>query len=187
MVHPKIATLASQFKLHELKFQNASSYLASKLDSDQNPARLRQNLAQWQTIACRLEELAEQMSAHMPLKELEPFLQISADTSLQFLQITDQIETLSTTELTHATHSQSSPGFTAVQLRCDEFTTTPAATAPTTSTQRDSSRSDSQQPASTVAKNREATHILDMTGDELSSSSHCRRHNTSNDTRPPAT
>ena len=121
MVNPKIATLTNQFKLHELKFRNASNYLASRLDSDQNSARLRQNFAQLQTIACRLEELAEQMSAHMPLEELEPFLQISADTSLQILQIADQIETLSTTELTHATHSQSSPGFTAVQLRCDEF------------------------------------------------------------------
>ena len=123
MVHPKIVTLANQFKLHELKFQNASSYLASKLDSDQNPARLRQNLAQLQTIASRLEELAEQMSAHMPLEELEPFLQISADSSLEILQIIDQSENLTTTELTHAHHSQSSPAFTAVQLRCDEFTT----------------------------------------------------------------
>ena len=118
----------------------------------------------------------------MPLEELEPFLQISADTLLQILQIADQIETLSTTELTHATHSQSSPGFTAAQLRCDEFTTTPAATAPTTSTQRDSSISDSQQPASTVATNREATHILDMTGDELS-----RHLATVEDTTPPMT
>ena len=168
MVNPKIAALTNHFKLHELKFRNASNYLASRLDSDENPTRLRQSLAQLQTIACRLEELAEQMSTHMPLEELEPFLQISANTLLQILQIADQIETLSTTELTNATHSQSSPGFTAVQLRCDEFTTTPAATAPTTSTQRDSSRSDSQQPASTVATNREATHILDMTGDELS-------------------
>ena len=90
MVHPKIATLTNQFKLHELKFRNASNYLASRLDSDQNPARLRQNHAQLQTIACRLEELAEQMSAHMPLEELEPFLQISADTLLQILQIADQ-------------------------------------------------------------------------------------------------
>ena len=168
MVHPKIATLANQFKLHELKFQNASSYLASKLDSDQNPARLRQNLAQIQTVASRLEELVEQMSAHMPLEELELLLQISADTSHQILQITDQIENLTTTKLTHASRSQSSPAFTAVQLRFDEFTTAPAATAPTTSTQTDSSRSDIQQPASTVTTNREATHILDMTGLELS-------------------
>ena len=35
-------------------------------------------------------------------------------------------------------------------------------------TQTDSSRSDIQQPSSTVATNREATHILDMTGLELS-------------------
>ena len=168
MVHPKIATLANQFKLHELKFQNASSYLASKLDSDHNPARLRQNLAQLQTIASRLEELAEQMSVHMPLEELEPFLQISADTSLQILQITGQIENPTTTELTHALHSQSAPAFTAAQLRCDKFPTTPTVTATTTLTQTDSSRSDIQQPSSTVATNREATHILDMTGLELS-------------------
>ena len=74
MVNPKIATLTNQFKLHELKFRNASNYLASKLDSDQNPARLRQTLAQLQTIACKLEELAEQMSAQMLLEELEPLI-----------------------------------------------------------------------------------------------------------------
>ena len=41
---------------------------------------------------------------------------------------------------------------------------------------------DSQQPASTVATNREATHILDMTGDELS-----RHLATVDDTTPPMT
>ena len=45
---------------------------------------------------------------------------------------------------------------------------TPTATTPTTLTQTDSSRYDIQQPSSTVARNREANHILDMTGLELS-------------------
>ena len=43
------------------------------MDSDQNPARVRHNLAQLQTIACKLEELAEEMSAYLPLTEKEPF------------------------------------------------------------------------------------------------------------------
>ena len=148
MVNPKIATLTNQFKLHELKFQNASNYLSSKLVSDHKPARLRQNLPQLQTFASRLEELAEQVSAHLPLTELEPdflqnwslqeFLQISADISLQILQFSDQIENLTFTELTPACHSQSSPAFTAIQLRYDDFTKTPAA-RPSISTQTDSS------------------------------------------------
>ena len=39
-----------------------------------NPAGLRQNHAQLQTIACRFEEQAEKMFAHLPLTGLEQFL-----------------------------------------------------------------------------------------------------------------
>ena len=106
------------------------------------------------------------MSADLPLTNWSRSSRFHP-TFLQILQFTDQIENLKPTELTDANHSQSSPAFTAVQRRNDEFTTTPAAT-PAISTQRDSSRSENQQPASTVAIHREATHILDMTGDELS-------------------
>ena len=96
--------------------------------------------------------------------------------SLQILQFTNQTENLPPTKLTHASHSQSSLAFTTQAARS------------ATSTRMDSSRSNSQQPASTVATHQEATHILDMTGQRaLPSSCQRRRHNIPNDIRPPVT
>ena len=145
------------------------------MDCDQNPARLRQNLAHLQSFACRLEELAEKMSAHLPLTELELFLQISDDILLQILQFTDQIEDITVTELTHACHSQSSPAFSTVQLRCDEITTSPGATAPAILTQTDSSRSNSQQPIYSCHSSGSHSHFGHDRRRALSSSSHRRR------------
>ena len=123
------------------------------------------------------------MPAYLPLTELETILQISGDTSHQIIQFTDQIEDLTPTDLTHDSHCHSSTDFTVIQLRCDEFTTAPAATAPAISTQPDSSRSDSHEPASAVATHREAAQILDI----WLPSAYRLRHNTPNDTRMSVT
>ena len=79
MVNPKQQTLQNKFKLHDKTFTNSSNYLASQLDLNSTPTRLIEILAALKTVASKLENLAEQLSAHMTLDDLEPYLQKSAD------------------------------------------------------------------------------------------------------------
>ena len=91
MVNPKQQTLQNQFKLHDIKFTNSSNYLASQLDLNSTPTQLNEILAALKTVASKLENLAEQLSAHMTLGDLEPYLQKSADASILVLHYADKI------------------------------------------------------------------------------------------------
>ena len=91
MVNPKQQTLQNQFKLHDIKFTNSSNYLASQLDLNSTPTQLNEILAALKTVASKLENLAEQLSAHMTLDDLEPYLQKSADASILVLHYADKI------------------------------------------------------------------------------------------------
>ena len=91
MVNPKQQTLQNQFELHDIKFTNSSNYLASQLDLNSTPTQLNEILAALKTVAPKLENLAEQLSAHMTLDDLEPYLQKSADASILVLHYADKI------------------------------------------------------------------------------------------------
>ena len=91
MVNPKQQTLQNQFKLHDIKFTNSSNYLASQLDLNSTPTQLNEILAALKAVASKLENLAEQLSAHMTLGDLEPYLQKSADASILVLHYADKI------------------------------------------------------------------------------------------------
>ena len=71
MVNPKQQTLQNQFKLHDIKFTNSSNYLTSQLDLNSIPTQLNVILAAIETVALKLENLAEQLSAHMVLDDLD--------------------------------------------------------------------------------------------------------------------
>ena len=90
-MNPKIDTPNNYFRLHDCKFKNTSNSLASKLTSDNNIQRLREIFAQLQTIAAKLEEIFEQVSAFMTLDDLELFLQKSAELSLFLLHYADKL------------------------------------------------------------------------------------------------
>ena len=115
MVNPKIDTLKNKFRLQECKFENTSNYLASKLTSDNNIQRLREILAQLQTIVTKLEDISEQMSAFMTLDDLEPLLQKSADFSSILLHYADKID-----NLTQSGPSRSSSTFAPFVRRCKD-------------------------------------------------------------------
>ena len=91
MVNPEQQTLQNHFKLHDIKFTNSSNYLASQLDLNSTPTQLNEILAALKTVASKLENLAEQLSAHMTLDDLEPYLQKSADASILVLHYADKI------------------------------------------------------------------------------------------------
>ena len=91
MVNPKQLTLQNQFKLHETKFSNSSNYLASQLDVESPPNQLGEILAALKAVASKLENLAEQLSAHMTPDDLEPYIQKSADASILVLHYADKI------------------------------------------------------------------------------------------------
>ena len=91
MVNPKQQTLQNQFKLHDIKFTNSSNYLASQLDLNSTPTQLNDILSALKAVASKLENLAEQLSAHMTLDDLEPYLQKSADASILVLHYADKI------------------------------------------------------------------------------------------------
>ena len=111
----KIDTLKNHFPLHECNFENTSNYLASKLTSHNNIQRLREVLAQLQTIAAKLEEISEQMSAFMTLDDLEPFRQKSADFALILLHYSDKIDSV-----TQSGRRRSSSIFEPSERRCED-------------------------------------------------------------------
>ena len=139
MVNPKIDTLKNHFRLHECKFENTSNYLASKLTSDNNIQRLREILAQLQTIAAKLEEISEQMSAFMTLDDLEPFLQKSADFSLILIHYGDKID-----DLTQSGPSRSST-CAPFERRCEDSPSAP--TNPASQQQQDFATAPNNTPA----------------------------------------
>ena len=174
MVNPKIDTLKNHFRLHECKFENTSNYLASKLTSDNNIQRLREILAQLQTIAAKLEEISEQMSAFMTLDDLEPFLQKSADFSLILIHYDDKID-----NLTQSGPSRSSSTCAPFERRCEDSPSAPTnpasqqqrdfATAPNNTTRLPQLFINSGQPVTRATSQPQLpTHIMDMTGPELS-------------------
>ena len=91
MVSPKQQTLQNQFKLHDIKVTNSSNYLASQLDLKCTPTQLNEILAALKTVASKLENLPGQLSAHMTLDDLEPYLQKSAGASILVLHYADKI------------------------------------------------------------------------------------------------
>ena len=187
MVNPKIATLTNQFKQHELEFLNAINYLASKLNCDHNPARLRQNQSQLQTIACRLEELAEQMSAHLPLQNLSRFSRFQPTAHFKFYNSPTKLKiqhllqnsrmTITANILQHlrqsnldATNSQQlqqpNPQSRHKLTAADPTINNPLLQLPLIGSH---------------------SHLRHDRRRVFPSSGHRRRHNTPNDTRPPAT
>ena len=174
MVNPKIDTLKNHFRLQECKFEKTSNYLASKLTSeDNNIQRLREILAQLQTIAAKLEEISEQMSAFMTLDDLEPFLRKSADFSLILIHYADKID-----NLTQSGPSRSST-CAPFERRCEESPSAPTnpasqqqqdfATAPNNTTRLPQFFINSGQPVTRAPSQPQLpTHIMDMTGPELS-------------------
>ena len=91
MVNPKQQTLQNQFKLHDIKLTNSSNYLATQLDLNSTPTQLNEIFAAPKTVASKLENVAEQLSADMTLDDLEPYLQKSADASILVLHYADKI------------------------------------------------------------------------------------------------
>ena len=174
MVNPKIDTLKNHFRLQECKFEKTSNYLASKLTSeDNNIQRLREILAQLQTIAAKLEEISEQMSAFMTLDDLEPFLRKSADFSLILIHYADKID-----NLTQSGPSRSST-CAPFERRYEESPSAPTnpasqqqqdfATAPNNTTRLPQFFINSGQPVTRAPSQPQLpTHIMDMTGPELS-------------------
>ena len=163
----------NHFRLHECKFEKTSNYLASKLTSDNNIQRLREILAQLQTIAAKLEEISEQMSAFMTLDDLEPFLQKSADFSLFFLHYADKID-----NLTQSAPSRSSSTCAPFERRCEDSHSAPTnpasqqqqnfATAPNNTTRLPQNFINSGQPVTRAPSQPHLpTHIMDVTGPEL--------------------
>ena len=174
MVNPKIDTLKNHFRLHQCKFENTSNYLASKLTSDNNIQRLREILAQLQTIAAKLEEISERMSAFMTLDDLEPFLQKSADFFLVLIHYADKID-----NLTQSGPSRSSSTCAGFERRCEDLPSAPTnpasqhqqdfATAPNNTTPLPQLFLNSGQPVTRAPSQQQLpTHIMDMTGPELS-------------------
>ena len=174
MVNLKIDTLKNHFRLHECKFENTSNYLASKLTSDNNIKRLREILAQLQTLAAKLEEISDQMSAFMTLDDLEPFLQKSADFSLILIHYADKID-----NLTQSGQSCSSSTCAPFERRCENSPSAPTnpasqqqqgfATAPNNTTRLPQLFINSGQPVTRAPPQPQLpTHIMDMTGSELS-------------------
>ena len=94
MVNPKQQTRKNQFKLHDIKFKNSSNYLAAQLDLKGTPIQLNEILAAFITVASKLENLAEQLSAHLNLDDLGPCLQKSADAPIIVLHYADKISSL---------------------------------------------------------------------------------------------
>ena len=90
MANQKQQVLQNLFKLHDIKLTNSSNYLASQLDLNSTPTQLNEILAALKTVASKLENLAEQLSAHMSLDDLEPYLQKSADASILVLHYADK-------------------------------------------------------------------------------------------------
>ena len=173
-MNPTIDTLKNHFRLHDCKFENTSNYLASKLTSDTNIQRLREILAQLQTIAAKLNEISKQMSAFMTLDDLEPFLQKSADFALILLHYAEKIDIL-----TQRGPSRFSSIFAPFERRWEDShsaLTTPAsqqqqefATAPNNTTPLPQLLINSAQPATRApSQPQPTTHIMDMTGPELS-------------------
>ena len=159
MVNPKQQTLQNQFKLHDIKFTNSSNYLAPQLDLNSTPTQLNEILAALKTVASKLENLAEQLSAHMTLDDLEPYLQISADASIVVLHYADTISSRELQRDNVSLRSHLSDLVPGSHRHFEEETTR----RPTEAIDRPNQ----QNPSSSSHDNPNA-NILDMTAEQLS-------------------
>ena len=159
MVNPKQQTLQNQSKLHDIKFTNSFNYLATQLDLNSTPTQLNKILAALKTVASKLENLAEQLSAHMTLDDLEPYLQKPADASILVLHYADKISSRQIQRDNIFLRSHLSDSIPGSHRHFEEETTRPPTEAVDHPHQQNPSSSSHHNPN---------TNILAMTAEQLS-------------------
>ena len=167
MVRPKIQTLKNQFQLYKTKFENCSTYLASQLDARDNVSSLQDILTELRTSAAKLEDLACQLSAHLSGDDLEKIFQHVAESSLTVLQHSDCIRAKEARNHPSPASSRPSTAFKPVQRRCDDFTSTFPEADPTSAIDPQPQSPNVHQLQTVSEEVPSDTHLLDMTGDQL--------------------